>query len=197
MKIGIYGGSFDPVHNGHVKLARFMLDALRLDKLFIVPAFLSPFKRTDAACAADRAEMCRLAFDDPRFEVLTVETDRGGKSYTAETVSEIKRLYGENDYYLIVGSDQLLKFNCWYRFADILTEVTLCAVSRSGNDGKAELELFADKELRKYGRVLICDFEPLDVSSTVVRGILAVGGSAAGLIPEKEESYIKDRGLYR
>ncbi len=197
MNIGIYGGSFDPVHNGHIKLARFMLGALQLDKLLIVPAFRSPLKEENASDASDRLNMCRLAFTDPRFEVTSMEIDRGGKSYTAETLNEIKKIYGNERYYLIIGSDQLLHFNNWYRFPEILSGAALCAVSRRGEDKQAELELFADKELRRYGRVLICDFEPLDISSTELRSILKNGGDAGEYLPADVKNYITDRGLYK
>ncbi len=197
MKIGIYGGSFDPVHNGHVKLAYYMLSVLELDRLLIVPAYRSPFKSKDAVHADDRVHMCRLAFSDPRMEVSTVETERGGKSYTVDTVNAIKKEYGDNDYFLIIGSDQYLQFDRWYRFPDILSAVTLCAVSRTDADKRPEMELYADKFLRRYGRCLICDFEPLEISSTLIRETIASGGNASEYLPEAVCDYIKNRGLYK
>lgn len=197
MKIGIFGGSFDPVHNGHVKLAFHMLSALELDKLLIVPAYRSPFKPEDASHVGDRVEMCRLAFDAPRMEVSTLETQRGGKSYTVDTVNELRKKYGDNEYFLIVGADQLLQFDRWYRFSDILSSVTLCAAARTGTDKRPEMELFADKVLRRYGRCLICDFEPLEISSTLIRETIASGGNASEYLPEAVYDYIKNRGLYK
>lgn len=198
MNVGIFGGSFDPVHNGHVKLASHMLSELSLDSLLIVPAYRCPFKPEDASHAADRVEMCRLAFSDPRTEICTLETERGGRSYTVDTVSAIKKQYGEdNGYFLIVGADQLMKFSRWYRFADILSSVTLCAAARTGTDKRAELERCADNELRRYGQCLISDFEPLEISSTLIRETLASGSDASAYLPGAVYDYIKDRGLYR
>lgn len=196
MKIGIYGGSFDPVHIGHVRLARFMLDTLGLDRLLIVPAYVSPFKRETNVTPEDRLAMCRLAFPDERFEVVSDEIDRGGKSYTVDTVKGIRERYGENDYYLIIGSDQLLLFDKWYRFEDILADVTLCAVSRCASDDRAELESFADEKLRAYGPCIICDFEPVEISSTAIREGLRRGDDMSRWLPAAEASYITDRGLY-
>lgn len=196
MKIGIYGGSFDPVHIGHVRLARFMLDTLGLDRLLIVPAYVSPFKRETNVTPEDRLAMCRLAFPDERFEVVSDEIDRGGKSYTVDTVKGIRERYGENDYYLIIGSDQLLLFDKWYRFEDILADVTLCAVSRCASDDRAELESFADERLRAYGPCIICDFEPVEISSTAIREGLRRGDDMSRWLPAAEASYITDRGLY-
>ena len=197
MKIGIYGGSFDPVHRGHVKLARHMVDSLGLDRLLIVPAYVSPFKRKTNVTPEDRLSMCRLAFPGDRFEVESDEIDRGGQSYTVDTVKSIRERYGENDYYLIIGSDQLFLFDLWYRFEDILADVTLCAVSRCAADEKAALERFADERLRRYGCCLICDFDPLEISSTEIREGVHRGDDMSALLPETVAAYIEKRGLYK
>ena len=118
--ICIFGGSFDPVHKGHKKLALFIAEMLRLEKMLIIPAGLSPFKSSTGADEAQRLEMCRLAFPEDIFGVSDIEIKRGGKSYTVDTVTAVRELYPEEKIYLLIGSDQLLSFDRWYRYRDIL-----------------------------------------------------------------------------
>lgn len=197
MRIGIFGGSFNPVHSGHVRLACMMKKYLELDRLIIVPANVSPFKTGGGVSARDRAEMCRLAFpENEGFSVTEAEIKRGGVSYTVDTVREIKRLEPEGELFLITGSDMLLSFDRWREYKKILSICTLAAVSRCGADSPAELERFADERLRDFGRVLIVPFEPYEISSTEIRKIISHGESAAAFLPEKVNEYITERGLY-
>lgn len=195
-RTGLFGGSFDPVHNGHIKLAEFMRNELCLDRLIIIPTFVSPFK-TGGSAADDRYEMCRLAFMDDKYEVSRIETDRVGKSYTIDTVKEIRKIYPDDELFLIIGSDQLKIFDKWYKAAEILSEVTLCAVSREADDTYEELEKTADENLRQYGNVLIKKFEPFEISSTKIRNMAASGEDISAFVPGKVAGYIKARGLYR
>lgn len=197
MRAGIFGGSFDPVHKGHIKLAEYAAERLELDRLFIVPAFLSPGKNGGGASADDRLKMCRLAFSDPRFTVLGIEADRGGKSYTADTVCEIKRLYPEDEYFLVLGADQLYNFDRWRNYRQILAETVLFAVPRNGEYGSDDLERRADERLRPFGRCIIADFEPEKISSTEIRGLIKSGADASEFLAESVYAYIKSRGLYK
>ncbi len=197
MRIGIFGGSFDPVHSGHKKLAEFVLEALGLDKLLIIPAAMSPFKESSGASSSDRLAMCKAAFEDECFTVSDLELCRGGKSYTVDTVNAVKALYPDSQLYLIVGSDQVLSFNRWYRYMDILGMVTLAGVSREDSVKRDEIEKFAESQLRPYGQCEILEFSPLEISSTELRRMLAEDIDTGELLPEKVKEYIKQKGLYK
>lgn len=197
MRAGIFGGSFNPVHSGHVKLARFAKEELGLDKLIIVPANVSPFKIEGSISGADREAMCRLAFSaDEGFIVSGTEINRGGVSFSVDTVSEMTVLFPDCELFLIIGSDMLLQFDKWKEYKRILSMCTLAAVSRQREDKIRELEAFADEKLRQCGKVVIMPFEPLEINSTEIREKLALGENVSELLPEKVYQYIKDRGLY-
>lgn len=195
--ICIFGGSFDPVHKGHKKLAVFIAQKLKLRKMLIIPAGLSPFKSSTGADEAQRLEMCRLAFSEDIFEISDIEIKRGGKSYTVDTVTEIKALYPEEKLYLLIGSDQLLSFDRWYRYRDILSAATLVSVSRESSVETARLNEFADERLRPYGECIIFDFEAFEVSSTFLRERLSSGESVSEYIDKGVSAYIQKKGLYK
>ena len=195
--IGIFGGSFDPVHKGHKKLAQFMCEKLSLRKMLIIPAAVSPFKNSSGASAQARKDMCLLEFNDDIFIVSDMEIKRGGKSYTVETVKKIKELYPDEKLFLIIGSDQLLSFNKWYRFSDIMADATICAVSREGETEKSQLEIFADKNLREYGECLIFDFQPFEISSTEIRQKISDGINVNDFVSQEVSDYIQREGLYK
>lgn len=193
----IFGGSFDPVHKGHKRLADFICERLSPEKMLIIPAAMSPFKNSSGATEEDRLNMCELAFPEKQFEISDIEIKRGGKSYTVDTVSAVKGLFSDKKLYLIIGSDQLLSFNKWYRFADILSFVTLVSVSREGSVSFSLLEEFAQRELRPFGEVEILDFSPLEISSTALREKIASGEDTSQFLDEAVREYIDRKGLYK
>ncbi|MBQ7638890.1 MAG: nicotinate (nicotinamide) nucleotide adenylyltransferase [Clostridia bacterium] len=195
--IGIFGGSFDPMHSGHIKLAKFLVKELELSKLIIVPAAMSPFKNVSHSADKDRLEMCRLSLPEACFEISDFEISRGGVSYSVDTVSHFREAYPQDELYLIIGEDQLLIFDKWFRWKDILKTVTLAAVKRNDETSLSSLEEFADKNLRAFGRVVLLPFEPLEVSSTEIRGKIKNGESVAGLVSPETEDYIIKNGLYK
>ncbi len=195
MRIGIYGGAFNPVHKGHVKLAEEIKRKADLDKIIIMPSGVSPHKSSGELIDSEhRLEMCRLAFDDDYFQVSDLEIRREGKSYTVDTVVELKKIYPDDELFLIMGSDMLLSFHKWYRYEDILSLVTICATTRQGDISTEELKSYAADILKK--EVAIMDFEPFECSSTKVRNALLSGEDAASLIGEKVMAYISENALY-
>ncbi len=199
MRIGIYGGSFNPVHLGHRKLADFMCSTLSLDKLIIMPAFVSPFKagRQGSVAPLHRLNMCRLAFADcEQYEVSDLEIAKGETSYTVNTLTALKEQYADDELFLIIGSDMLLSFNRWHRWQDILQLCTLCAVSRCDEDPLQELEEFAENNLRSAGRVGIFPFVPLEISSTEIRDALSNGKSTDAFLLGTVKEYILKNNLY-
>ena len=187
-KIGVFGGAFNPPHKGHSRLARDFADRLSLSKVLVVPSFIPPHKSAAGlAKAADRLAMCRLAFaEDERFTISSMEIDRGGKSYTYDTLRAIKEQNPCADLYLIVGSDMFLSFDAWYRYKDILKICTLCTAARETDHSLAE---------NPYGAV-VSDLPALHLNSTALRAMLKNGEDVKPYVGEKVAAYIKDKGLY-
>lgn len=191
MKIGVFGGTFNPPHNGHVRLAKAAADELKLDKLLVIPSCIPPHKiAAKLADGQERLEMCRLAFGcDPRFEVSPMELERGSRSYTVETLRELKALYPDSELYFIVGSDMLESFDKWYLWQEILSLSVLCAASR---------EEGYSPDLSRFGklaeRIKIITLDPLEVSSTQIRN--SAGEVSPELLDPKVAAYIREHGLY-
>ncbi len=194
-KIAIYGGSFDPPHKGHRLLADNLAKACGADKVIVIPAAMSPFKETSGASADDRLEMCCLAFDDALYEVSDIEIKRGGKSYTVDTLTELKKNYPESELYFFMGDDMLLSFDRWYRYDDVLKLCTLVAACRTENLEKLrEMQLFAEEKL-KDGKVIFCDCVPLEISSTEIRENIKNGENKG--LSDNVFRYITSKELYR
>ena len=191
MKIGVFGGTFNPPHNGHIRLAKAAADELKLDKLLVIPSCIPPHKiAAKLADGQERLEMCRLAFGcDPRFEVSPMELERGSWSYTVETLRELKALYPDSELYFIVGSDMLESFDKWYLWQEILSLSVLCAASR---------EEGYSPDLSRFGklaeRIKIITLDPLEVSSTQIRN--SAGEVSPELLDPKVAAYIREHGLY-
>lgn len=191
MKIGVFGGTFNPPHNGHIRLAKAAADELKLDKLLVIPSCIPPHKiAAKLADGQERLEMCRLAFGgDPRFEVSPMELERGSRSYTVETLRELKALYPDSELYFIVGSDMLESFDKWYLWQEILSLSVLCAASR---------EEGYSPDLSRFGklaeRIKIITLDPLEVSSTQIRN--SAGEVSSELLDPKVAAYIREHGLY-
>ena len=191
-KIGIFGGTFNPPHLGHVRLANEAAEKIGADKILIIPSCIPPHKMPGKlASGEERTEMCRLAFEGERFEVSSIELDRGDKSYTVETLRELRKVYPESELYFIIGSDMLETFTQWYRWEEILTLAKICAASRE-NGFKADLSVFTPEQRE---RIIFLETEPLEVSSTQIRVEIAKNGTPEFLNP-KVLKYIEENGLY-
>ncbi len=195
-RIGIFGGSFDPVHLGHKRLAEFAVNTLSLDKMLIIPAACSPFKAGTSSSAEHRMNMCRLQFCDNKFEVSDIEICRGGKSYTVDTVNTVKSMYPNAELFLVIGSDQLLKFHKWYCFDKIMQNAVICAVARVQKDDINSMEKYADENLRQYGECKILEFEPLQISSTEIRQLIKNGENTDFVLCREVSQYAIREGLY-
>ncbi len=194
MNIGIFGGSFDPVHAEHVGLVRAAKASLGLDKVVIVPSYLAPHKRGGASAdGKDRLEMCKIAFGKLNFcEVSPLELEAGGTSYTYLTCRKFAEMYPSDTLYFLVGADMLEDFFTWREPEDILAHVTLAVCTR-GQSAPTHLH---EKFYARFGK----DFEEFafrgaEVSSTQVRLELAFGKEPASL-DEGVLRYIRVRGLY-
>ena len=136
--------------------------------------------------------MCRLAFDDERFEISSIELDRGNKSYTVETLRELKKVYPEDELYFIIGSDMLGTLTRWYLWEEIISLAYICAASRE-NGFVPDLSVFTDEQREK---IILLDVEPFEVSSTEIRVIIAKGEQSPDLVSPKVAEYIRENGLY-
>lgn len=195
-KIGIYGGSFDPVHKGHKLLADNLAKEISADKVFIIPAAMSPFKKGSVASDEDRLNMCKLAFSEDLFEISDLEIRRGGKSYTVDTVNEIKKLYPQDKLYLFMGDDMLLSFHKWYKYDEILEHCTLvCGCRTEDKEKLSQMKDYAENVLNlNENGIVICESEPVEISSTEIRESLKNG--EADFLNGNVYEYIKKRGLY-
>lgn len=197
MKIGLFGGSFNPVHNGHINVARALAHELGLDKVIIMPAHIPPHKEAvNLASTKARLDMCNIAFkDDERFIVSDYEILRDEKSYTINTLRYLKEQYPDDELYLLTGGDMLLYFRRWYRWASIGKLATIVGAPRH----KKELDLLNEEaeKLKMLGiDVLIVPIEVKDVSSTEVRRAIRNEEDTSHMIPREVASYIFENSLY-
>ena len=199
-RIGIMGGSFDPVHIGHVHLAADARRQAGLDQVLLIPARLQPFKLDrQPASGEDRMEMLRLALlDEPGIEPCSYELDREGVSYTFLTLRAMQERFGpEAQLYFIIGADSLLKLETWKNAEELLRNYAYIVGSRPGYQDQ-ELKDCREDLHRRYGtEILWIENEQFDISATRIRERLAAGETAEGLIPPRVEEYIRSRGLYR
>ena len=193
-RLGIFGGTFNPPHIGHTRLAEHFVNELMLDRLLVIPTAVPPHKISpDLADGEDRINMCMLAFPDAL--VSNIELVRGGKSYTFDTLTEIKAQYPDDELFFIVGSDMLLSFNRWYKYEEILDMVTLCAADRQEDDSL--LKKYGAPEFLENRKFHISSLPAFEVSSTQIRELIVNGESTDGLLDPAVRAYINERGLYR
>lgn len=193
-RFGIYGGTFNPIHNGHLHLIRAACAQLSFDRLLVVPANIPPHKAaTDLASNRDRLEMARLATAGmPGVWVSDIELRARGKSYTVLTLERLRALFPECRFTLLMGADMLESFDRWHRWRDILKLADIAAFAR--NEGEESL---LERKAALIGRARVVRVEPLPLSSTLVREKVRRGEDISGLVPEPVAAYIYEKGLYR
>lgn len=197
-RIGIYGGTFAPPHNGHVAAARAFLSQMRLDYLYVIPAYLPPHKKLDFSDdPADRLRMCELAFGGVEGVVVSdTEQRRGGKSYTVDTLRELTA--PNTRLFLLCGTDMLLTLGTWYKAEEIFKLCYPIYIRRESDESLDALVVSKIKEYyEKYNAVVRrVVMPPVELSSTDVRRAAAAGKSLAGMVPPAVEAYIRKHGLY-
>ncbi len=198
MKIGIFGGSFDPVHKEHTNFARAAIAELGLDCLFVMPAHTPPHKPDRVLSSnEDRLRMCRLAFRDiPKVEVSDYEINKAGTSYTYLTCEHFRKLYPTAEIYFLVGTDMLRDFPTWKEPNTIVDLVTLAVCGRNEKDGwwQEEQEAFFERFGKRFARV---GYEGKDISSTLIRVLAGAGMRLTEFVDERVEAYIYEKGLYK
>lgn len=199
MKIGILGGTFDPVHLGHLIIAEETLSALGLNRVIFVPAG-DPWMKagTPISSGPNRLAMVHAAVTgNPAFHVSPIELDRSGPSYTVETLEELQADYGsQTEYFFIIGADALKDFGQWRNPERVLELCTLAVVGRPAQ-GTFDLSLLESTLPGIRKRVVDVDGVDINVSATDIRGRVAEGRSIRYLVPSVVESYIREHGLYK
>ncbi len=201
MKIGIYGGTFNPIHLGHMAAAKSAAEQLGLDKLYLIPDGLPPHKTLaeDTPAPEHRLEMARLAADALELpkgvaEVCDWEVRREGKSYTVETLQAFRERYPEDELWLLMGSDMFLTIQSWHRSRELLSLCRICAFGRSEGDAE-RLTAQRDYLNRVYGaRTAVLTLpQVVEVSSTEIRRRLAAGQGGQGLLPAVYGYILRER----
>jgi nicotinate-nucleotide adenylyltransferase len=197
-KIGVLGGTFDPIHNGHLGIADAAGRELGLARVLFVPARDPCLKgRVDVAPARDRVEMVKLAIlGHPRYELSHVDLQREGPSYTADTLSDLRRELGATaDLYFILGMDAMEDLPKW-RAPDRIFQMCRLVVAKRPGVGTIDLKALEARLPGISGRVVVIDNELYDVNSTGIRRLVAAGRSISGLVPDAVARYILENGLY-
>ena len=198
MRIGIFGGSFDPVHIEHIRLAQSAVETLALDKLFIMPAYAPPHKKGKRLTEDfHRLETCRLAFSSLKnVEVSDYEIEKKGTSYTYLTCRHFKEQYPSAQLFWLVGTDMLRDFPTWKNPQSILNDCTLAVCARNEKEGweEKESELFFKRFGKKFVTIRYCG---TDVSSTKLRVLAGAGIDLTPYTGEKVAKYIAEKGLYK
>lgn len=199
MRLGIYGGSFNPPHKGHVRALGRAIEELGLSCVLAMPCCVPPHKSLPPGSPSDgqRLEMARLAFEGlPGVRVSDLELTRGGISYTADTLKELARDYPDAELWLVTGGDMLLSIQHWRAPERIFSLCGVAAIPRKPGQTPALLRQ-ADYLREKYGgRVRVIDMEPVDISSSRLRAELA-RGRGEEYLPGAVADYIRAHGLYR
>lgn len=197
-KIGIIGGSFDPIHFGHLITAQSVLDQMHLDKILFIPAGHNPFKNKQAKEHRFHCyEMVKKAIEDnPKFEVSDVEIKRSGRSYTYNTLRQIIQKDRHNKYYFIIGSDLIYELDKWYRAKDLFKMVSFIVMDRANHDKNLKRQI--DYLRRRYHvDIKFCPVPQVDISSTMIRNKLLLGKSIRYLTKPSVIKYINKNKLYK
>lgn len=214
MKIGVFGGSFNPPHAGHLNVVSSVIQKMGLDKVLVIPSFQNPLKLNDShhlAEAHHRFEMSKLAFGtlSASVDVLSLEVERKGSSYTIDTLKELQKDYPKDQFYLIIGADNLNGFTLWKNWKDILSLCDLIVTTRPGWEIPHESDSLPEEikslvtsfdfnmaELSTGHTIHFLNLKDITVSSTDVRRLIHIGKSTSQLLTLDVENFIRDQNVY-
>jgi nicotinate-nucleotide adenylyltransferase len=220
MRIGLFGGTFNPIHLGHIQVVQEVKEGLALDRIILIPSALPPHKEPGSVVdARDRMEMIRLAIADyPDFTVSDVELKRSGPSYTIDTVRHFKDSLSEDSaLYLILGLDAFLEIDTWKSYMDLFLLVPFIVMARSDTEnseaflGWETLEAYLKSKISEGYQfspsrschvhdekqpIFVYNVTPINISSTQIRQLIKKGSTIRSLVPKIVEDFIKTKGLY-
>ncbi|AOT71280.1 nicotinate-nucleotide adenylyltransferase [Geosporobacter ferrireducens] len=197
-RIGVYGGSFNPIHKGHIHAAVQFSKQLELDKVLVIPTNIPPHKKNYLLLDAKaRYEMCSLAsHENPVLVTDDIEIRNQGKNYTFKTLEALLEREKESEFYLLLGSDMFMCFSEWIGFKEIIKIATICSIPR--DHGEMEGLMAMEKKLQSYGaKTKICTAEILPVSSTEIRMKIKQGADVSDMLHSKVYEYIEKNHLYK
>lgn len=196
-KVGIMGGTFDPIHMGHLIIAETAREAFDLEEILFIPSGVS-YMKSNVLDKKTRVTMTGIAIEDnPHFALSTIEVDRDGNSYSYETIAELKKHNPDTEYYFIVGADSLFHMEKWMHPDKIFSECVILAAIRSGSTAEefaAQIEHL--REIYKAD-IRMIPTKSLDLSSTAIREKAENGSSIHYLVPDKVREYIEKNNIYR
>lgn len=199
-RIALFGGSFNPVHNGHVNLVKETVEKNGIDRVYVIPTFISPFKKDSVGFVADgkdRLEMCRLAFAKlPYVTVSGWELSQSEVSYSVNTVEHFRKEFPEDELFFIMGSDMLLSFDKWHKWQDILKMCTVIAASRE--DGGSDIERLREKaaQLSRFGKVIVTEITAFELSSSEIREKIIKNCDLSCYMDKNVVEYIEENRIY-
>ena len=198
MNIGIMGGSFNLIHSGHIVFADAFRRQCALDSCYVVPASISPFKLTEKnAEDIHRVHMLLLACEElQNTYVSTIELERGGISYTIDTVLAFMDMFPNGKLFLLIGEDQAIQFTKWKEWKKIIANVQLCIVARKHHEQNTDSIDDALSLNNTYSKPIWLDIPVIDISSSLIRSHLEHGNDIHGLVPLQVEMYIHSYSLY-
>lgn len=203
--IGINGGTFDPIHYGHLRPALEVLQQLNLKEVQFVPCFQPVHKDQPTVSAEQRCEMIRLALQhQKKFKLNTLEIDKGGPSYSVETLEILKQQYPHDSLVLMMGTDAFAKFHTWHRWQDIIKLANIVVMHRPGEpvpldctSGRIYQTHRVTELTAAHGQMMDIEVTQLDISSTLIRELIAKGQSAEYLLLPCVMEYINKHNLYK
>jgi len=193
-RIGIFGGTFDPIHIGHLIAAEQVLYHTKLDEIWFMPASKPPHKLDMKITAVHhRVEMVRRVISlDPRYHICTIELDRKGPSYSLDTVKELKKKYPNYSFFFIIGGDMIEYLAKWHGIEELIEIVEFIGLKRPGFSFQPKNE----QEQKIFGRIQLIPMLQLEISSSRIREWINKGRTVRYLVPSSVEEYIKENGLY-
>ena len=197
-RIGILGGTFNPIHLGHLLIAQDALDQLRLERVIFIPSATPPHKMVDKlASARDRLLMIKLAIrGNGRFQVDDMEIKRGGKSYSVDTLAALRGRHPRAELYFIIGADSLRELHLWREAQRLVRLCTFVTVPRPGFDPKPVVDPRLDAATRRRLRQQVLRGHACDIASREIRARVASGRPIRYLVPDAVHAYIRRRRLY-
>ncbi len=196
-KIGIFGGTFNPIHNGHLNLISSFQKEFNFDEVLLIPTNIPPHKDTVLlANGEDRVNMCRLAVENwNNITVSEIEFERKDKSYSFVTLTELKKLYKDAEFYFIMGSDMFLSLKTWYRYDELKELAVFCTAAREENEFLT-LKAFAQELENGGANCCVLNIDVYELSSTQIRENILFDENCSDFLPKKVYEYIKEKNIY-